>query len=214
MSLCFDITALCVSLIMLFTYYIRRNIFMKSGYYYSIYLGLLILFSIAEIFLDLHTEALLVLTTRTWYITRILGIFLAYFLTYIILRYFLAVMSVRRLGKALGIVIVIYIVIMTSLIVTTPFTELLLGFENGEVVRGPLYLVPYYVVLFTFAIILIAAFLFRDKLSKSGMIVVIVSVMILCFAGAWQVFFTEKLGIKLFAYCYMIVGMLLYPEAS
>ncbi len=210
MSLCFDITALCVSLIMLFTYYIRRNIFMKSGYYYSLYLGLLILFSIAEIFLDLHTEALLVLTTRTWYITRILGIFLAYFLTYIILRYFLAVMTVRRLGKGLGIVIVIYIVIMTSLIVTTPFTELLLDFENGEVVRGPLYLIPYYVGLFTFAIILIAAFLFRDKLSKSGMIIVIVSVMILCFAGAWQVFFTEKLGIKLFAYCYMIVGMLLY----
>ncbi len=210
MSLCFDITALCVSLIMLFTYYLRRNIFMKSGYYYSLYLAFLIVLSCAEIVLDMDHSGIFSLSVEWWYSIRVTGIFCAYFLTYIVLRYFLAVMSYRKLLKAFKIVVFVYVVIMSGIIVTTPFTGWVLSISDGVVTRGPLYLIPYYVGLFTFSIILILAFLFREKLSKSGIVAVVLSCMFLVLAGIWQIVFAEELDIKLFAYAYMIVGMLLY----
>ena len=210
MSLCFDITALLVSIIMLFTYYLRRNIFMKSGYYYSVYLGLLILLSFSEIFLDFAHDGIISVDIRWWYSFKVLAMFLTYFLTYIVLRYFMAVMSFRRLGRAFGIVIIVYVFIMSALLVTTPFTGWILKVEDSIIIRGSLYLLPYYVGLFTIAIVLISAFLFREKLSKSGLIVVLGSSLILILAGIWQIFFADDVGIKLFAYAYMIVGMLLY----
>lgn len=210
MSLCFDITALLVSIIMLFTYYLRRNIFMKSGYYYSVYLGLLILLSFSEIFLDFVHDGIISVDIRWWYSFKVLAMFLTYFLTYIVLRYFMAVMSFRRLGRAFGIVIIVYVFIMSALLVTTPFTGWILKVEDSIIIRGSLYLLPYYVGLFTIAIVLISAFLFREKLSKSGLIVVLGSSLILILAGIWQIFFADDVDIKLFAYAYMIVGMLLY----
>ncbi len=210
MSLCFDITALLVSIIMLFTYYLRRNIFMKSGYYYSVYLGLLILLSFSEIFLDFVHDGIISVDIRWWYSFKVLAMFLTYFLTYIVLRYFMAVMSFRRLGRAFGIVIIVYVFIMSALLVTTPFTGWILKVEDSIIIRGSLYLLPYYVGLFTIAIVLISAFLFREKLSKSGLVVVLGSSLILILAGIWQIFFADDVDIKLFAYAYMIVGMLLY----
>ncbi len=210
MSLCFDLTALLVSVIMLFTYYLRRNIFMKSGYYYSLYLGLVILLSISELLLDFAGEGIMTMSIGWWYIIKIVGMFIAYFLTYIVLRYFMAVMSFRRIGRTFNIVVIVYILIMSSLIFTSPFTGWLIKLEDGVISRGSLYLLPYYVGLFTFSIVLIAAFLFKDNLSKSGLIVVVLSVLILVAAGAWTIIYTDDLNIKLFAYAYMIVGMLLY----
>ncbi|MCR5432061.1 MAG: EAL domain-containing protein [Lachnospiraceae bacterium] len=210
MSLCFDLTALLVSVIMLFTYYIRRNIFMKSGYYYSLYLSLLILLSVSEIVLDLSHADMASMSPRFWYSVKVIGVFITYFLTYIVLRYFWAVMNLKKIGKAFRIVILVYVLIMTFIIVATPFTGWVLKFENGQVIRGVLYLVPYYVGLFTFAIVLISAFLFREKLSKSGLLVVLLSVFFLVCAGVWQILYADELNIKLFPYAYMIVGMLLY----
>lgn len=195
---------------MLFTYYLRRNIFMKSGYYYSLYLGLVILLSISELLLDFAGEGIMTMSIGWWYIIKIVGMFIAYFLTYIVLRYFMAVMSFRRIGRTFNIVVIVYILIMSSLIFTSPFTGWLIKLEDGVISRGSLYLLPYYVGLFTFSIVLIAAFLFKDNLSKSGLIVVVLSVLILVAAGAWTIIYTDDLNIKLFAYAYMIVGMLLY----
>ena len=166
MSLCFDATAFFVSLIMLFTYYLRRNIFMKSGFYYSLYLVLLILFSVTEIVIDLDNDGLIALSPTFWFVIKVISMFITYFLTYIVLRYFLAVLTNHRIGKAFTIVVVVYVAIMSVLLVTTPFTGWVLSVEDGEVVRGTLYMLPYYVGLFTFSIVLIAAFLFREKLSR------------------------------------------------
>ncbi len=195
---------------MLFTYYLRRNIFMKSGYYYSLYLGLVILLSISELLLDFAGEEIMTMSIGWWYIIKIVGMFIAYFLTYIVLRYFMAVMSFRRIGRTFNIVVIVYILIMSSLIFTSPFTGWLIKLEDGVISRGSLYLLPYYVGLFTFSIVLIAAFLFKDNLSKSGLIVVVLSVLLLVAAGAWTIIYADDLNIKLFAYAYMIVGMLLY----
>lgn len=195
---------------MLFTYYLRRNIFMKSGYYYSLYLGLVILLSISELLLDFAGEGIMTMSIGWWYIIKIVGMFIAYFLTYIVLRYFMAVMSFRRIGRTFNIVVIVYILIMSSLIFTSPFTGWLIKLEDGVISRGSLYLLPYYVGLFTFSIVLIAAFLFKDNLSKSGLIVVVLSVLLLVAAGAWTIIYADDLNIKLFAYAYMIVGMLLY----
>ncbi len=210
MSLCFDATAFFVSLIMLFTYYLRRNIFMKSGFYYSLYLVLLILFSVTEIVIDLDNDGLIALSPTFWFVIKVISMFITYFLTYIVLRYFLAVLTNHRIGKAFTIVVVVYVAIMSVLLVTTPFTGWVLSVEDGEVVRGTLYLLPYYVGLFTFSIVLIAAFLFREKLSRSSLIVILVSIAILVMAGVWQILFADRFDAKLFAYAYMIVAMLLY----
>ncbi|MCR5829614.1 MAG: EAL domain-containing protein [Lachnospiraceae bacterium] len=210
MSLCFDITALCVSLIMLFTYYLRRNIFMKSGYYYSFYLVLLILLSISDIILDLDEVGIYKIDSLWWYTVKVIGMFVTYFLTYIVLRYFMAVMSYRKFGRGMSIIVVVYVIIITSIMVSTPFTGWVLSVKNGVITRGGLYLLPYYVGLFTFAIIFIAAFQFREKLSRSTRAVIVISVLILLFAAGWQIVWADKLGIKLFTYAYMVVGMLLY----
>ena len=210
MSLCFDATAFFVSLIMLFTYYLRRNIFMKSGFYYSLYLVLLIFFSVTEIVIDLDHDGLIALSPTFWFVIKVISMFITYFLTYIVLRYFLAVLTNHRIGKAFAIVVVVYVVIMSILLATTPFTGWVLSVEDGEVVRGTLYLLPYYVGLFTFSIVLIAAFLFREKLSRSSLIVILVSIAILVMAGVWQILFADRFDAKLFAYAYMIVAMLLY----
>ena len=209
-SLCFDITALLVSVIMLITYYLRRNIFMKSGYYYSLFLGLLILLSFSEIIVDLEHYG--VISIHLWMLVffRILSMYLTYFLTYICLRYFMAVMSFRKPGRTFGIVVASYVVIMTSIIVSTPFTGWILKIEDGKIGRGPLYLLPYYVALFTFAIILIATFLFRAKLTRSAILITHISVLIMIFSGIWQIVWAEQTDANLFAYCFMIVAMLLY----
>jgi len=183
---------------------------MKSGYYYSLYLLLLILLSVSDIFIDLDAVGIYKIDTLWWYAIKVIGMFVTYFLTYIVLRYFMAVMSYRRLGRAMNIVVVVYVLIMVAIFVTTPFTGWVLSVKNGSVIRGGLYLLPYYVGLFTFAIILIAAFLFREKLSKSKRIIIVISILILVFAGVWQIVWADELGLKLFTYAYMTVGMLLY----
>lgn len=210
MSITYDICAIMVTVVLLMSFMFRRNLFLKSGYYYVLYLVSLFVLIVTDIVIELDLLDVYSLSVSLKYIFRIINMMLIVFMTYNLLRYFLAVICYKKIKSSIKLLTIFVLSLTVLLLASTPLTGWVFKYEKDMLVRGPLYMLPYILGLICLCYIFVFQKWFKDLIQKTYMVIISISVGLLIFAGIWHLFFADYYGVRIFGYVYMLIAMFLY----